>query len=127
MERQNSVTYNKLIEGKIPQGAGVVYLLELTDGVLKIGTSKNFEKRAIAIANFYGSPVKVLGLFSGGEELESALHYLFRHHRRKREYHERFNDHAVIRDLLVNDPVGIVLHRLEITKQIFYPDNLSCD
>ena len=58
----------------------VVYCVQDTNGLIKIGYTKNFKKR-VSSPEIGGKKVKRLGFFKGGFRQETQLHHNFQEHR----------------------------------------------
>lgn len=73
---------------------GYVYAIEAPGGIVKIGWSRNPERRAVQIAASEQAHVTLRGYLSAEKALEGALHAAFRHARVRGEWF-RLDDPAV--------------------------------
>lgn len=60
-----------------------VYFLQRDDGIIKIGTTTNYESRLVKLRNDYGN-LTLLGLIEGDWQDEQRIHAQFRHLRAER-------------------------------------------
>jgi hypothetical protein len=67
-------------------GPVVYFVLNLENGLIKIGTSRNLGDRMVCLRVEYKAPLKIISTIPGGLSEEKRLHLRFAHERVEREW-----------------------------------------